>query len=252
MRIALEDVISFITHRYISPGHRIHWDSHATAKMQSGIKASADLKSAFKDFQTSTSLALLVTITSESLVPSTTISAPSTSFPTSLSALEPHLSPTQTTYIILRTPSGLLCTTYVPDSAPVRQKMLFASTRLTLVRELGTEHFPNPAGLFVTDKKELTEDGWRRHEAHEKLEQPLTEEERASKELREAEGAEVGGTSRREGHYVGSEGGVTGGRSSMGFGVGVKQALEELKDGGAGGLVQLVSVVYLCQERRVG
>lgn len=27
--------------------------------------------------------------------------------------------------------------TYVPDKAPVRQKMLFASTRLTLVRELG-------------------------------------------------------------------------------------------------------------------
>jgi len=27
--------------------------------------------------------------------------------------------------------------TYVPDKAPVRQKMLYASTRLTLTRELG-------------------------------------------------------------------------------------------------------------------
>lgn len=211
--------------------------------MQSGIKASADLKSAFNTFQSSSDLALFVTISSESLTPSTSVSAPSSSFPSSLSALQPHLTPTQAAYIVLRTPSGLLCTTYVPDSAPVRQKMLFASTRLTLVRELGTEHFPNSAGLFVTDAKELTEDGWRKHEAHERLEQPLTEEERASKELKEAETAEVGGTGRREGHYVGDaqEGGVTAGRSSMRFGPGVKEALEGLRGAKAGEVVQLVS-----------
>ena len=48
--------------------------------------------------------------------------------------------------------------TYVPDAAPVRQKMLFASTRLTLVRELGTEHFSST--LFATEKSELTAEGW--------------------------------------------------------------------------------------------
>jgi twinfilin-like protein len=37
----------------------------------------------------------------------------------------------------------------VPNAAPVRQKMLFASTRLTLVRELGGEHFPE--SIFTTE-----------------------------------------------------------------------------------------------------
>jgi len=48
------------------------------------------------------------------------------------------------TYVILkqdgvegREGAGCVAVTYVPDKAPVRQKMLYASTRLTLTRELG-------------------------------------------------------------------------------------------------------------------
>jgi twinfilin-like protein len=74
-------------------------------------------------------------------------------------------------YVILRrypdAPDGYVAVTYVPDTAKVRQKMLFASTRLTLVRELGPERFRET--LFATSKEELTAEGFKRHDQHEKL-----------------------------------------------------------------------------------
>lgn len=74
--------------------------------------------------------------------------------------------------------------------------MLFASTRLTLTRELGTEHFRET--FLVTTAEELSAKGFERHDAHEQLEAPLTEEERSLGEVKRAE-AEVGaGTAARE------------------------------------------------------
>lgn len=76
--------------------------------------------------------------------------------------------------------------------------MLFASTRLTLVRELGIERFRET--LFATEKNELTAEGWRRHQASSALKAPLTEEETALGGVKEAEAAESQGTSTRRGH----------------------------------------------------
>lgn len=76
--------------------------------------------------------------------------------------------------------------------------MLFASTRLTLVRELGIERFRET--LFVTEASELTPEGWARHEKHTAQEAPLTEEEAGQAGLREAEAQESGGTMARKGH----------------------------------------------------
>jgi twinfilin len=92
----------------------------------------------------------------------------------------------------------LLAITYVPDAAPVRQKMLFASTRLTLVRELGTEHFRET--IFVTMPEELSEGGFQKHDAHTKLAAPLTEEERTLGEVKRAEQEAGSGTGTREIH----------------------------------------------------
>lgn len=39
---------------------------------------------------------------------------------------------------------------YVPDAAPVRSKMLYASSRATLVRVLGDDHIA--LSIFATDK----------------------------------------------------------------------------------------------------
>ena len=88
--------------------------------------------------------------------------------------------------------------TYIPDTAPVRQKMLFASTRLTLVRELGSEHFRET--IFATTPEELTAAGFEKHDAHANLEAPLTEEEESLGQVKRAEAEAGQGSGRREIH----------------------------------------------------
>lgn len=77
--------------------------------------------------------------------------------------------------------------------------MLFASTRLSLVRELGSEHFGEQ--IFTERPEELTVEGWKKHEDHSAAERPLTESERDLEGIREAEAREGGGSSRRSAGY---------------------------------------------------
>jgi twinfilin-like protein len=108
--------------------------------------------------------------------------------------------------------------------------MLFASTRLTLVRELGIERFRQT--IFATEKSELTAAGWARHEASEKVDAPLTEEESGLQGVKDAEAREAQGTSARRGHVTS--------RVDVKVGEGVVEALSGLKeDGCKGTLVQL-------------
>lgn len=119
--------------------------------------------------------------------------------------------------------------------------MLFASTRLTLARELGTEHFAE--SLFTTEADELTAEGWRRHEKHTELEQPLTQEERELGAIKRAEAEEGRGSQQRKGHV--SSSGV-----NLNVEDGVREALESLKGAQEGTLVQLVSLRFLSQTSR--
>ncbi|QIX01014.1 hypothetical protein AMS68_006531 [Peltaster fructicola] len=170
--------------------------------MQSGITVSQELHSAFNSFVSDSSKrALLASIKNEALVPLTTVPLQST-FKNDLDALQQHISSTEAAYILLKldpdASDGYAAVTFVPNAAPVRQKMLFASTRLALVRELGIERFRET--LFATETSELTAEGWTKHEAHSKLNAPLTEEEAALGGVKEAEAAESQGTSTRRGH----------------------------------------------------
>lgn len=115
-----------------------------------------------------------MTIEKEQLIPHEVIrskSPGSSDFSYALSQLNGYLKDDAPMYIILRrypeASDGFVAITYVPDVANVRQKMLFASTRLTLVRELGTEKFRET--LFVTSKDELTEEGFRKIDKHAEL-----------------------------------------------------------------------------------
>ena len=197
--------------------------------------ASQELVSAFNTLVSSpTQRGLLATIENETLVPSTSI--PLTSdFSNDLNSLASHLSTTAAAYILLKldgqASDGYVAVTYVPDSAPVRQKMLFAATRLTLVRELGVERFRET--VFTTTKAELTPEGWKKHEAHTKLDAPLTEEEEGLKGIKEAEAQEGGGTGVRKSHVSSGIG--------LKIGDGVLEALEGLKGGAEGELVLIVS-----------
>lgn len=115
--------------------------------------------------------ALIVGIQDEQLIPLKTIPSSSPDFSADLTKVVGSLSADEAAYIILRrypdASDGFVAVTYVPDTAKVRQKMLFASTRLTLVRELGTERFRET--LFATRKEELTAEGFKAHDQHEKL-----------------------------------------------------------------------------------
>ncbi|KAI1085571.1 actin depolymerizing protein [Whalleya microplaca] len=170
--------------------------------MQSGISASQELVSQFNKLLEDDSLfGLLVTITSESLTPVTTLPRSSPDFTSNLSALSPHLKPNEALYILLRRHADaprLVAVTYVPDAAKVRQKMLFASTRLTLVRELGSEHFRET--IFATTPEELGPAGFDKHDRSAQVEAPLTEEERTLGEVKRAEAEAGAGTGVREIH----------------------------------------------------
>ncbi|KAK4202141.1 hypothetical protein QBC40DRAFT_45857 [Triangularia verruculosa] len=172
--------------------------------MQSGISASRELVSQFSEFLASDShFGLLVTISAEKLQPLQLLtSSPGASFADNVNTLlRPHIKPNEALYVILRRyPSSpaLLKVTYVPDTAPVRQKMLFASTERTLVRELGTEHFRET--FFATSPEDLTPAGFDKHDAHSALEAPLTEEERSLGAVRKAEQEAGQGTGTREIH----------------------------------------------------
>ena len=122
-----------------------------------------------------------------------------------LARLDSLIRPNEAAYIILRrysaVPDGFVAVSFIPDAANVRQKMLFASTRQTLVRELGLERFRET--WFATTKSELTPDGWRRHEQHNDLKAPLTDEEQALQGFRDAEAETSQGASAKS-SYVGN------------------------------------------------
>lgn len=176
---------------------------------------------------------LLASIHGETLVPKETISSKSPSFLDDLALLSPLILPTVPSYIILRldtAPDGFVAITYVPDAAPVRQKMLFASTRLTLVRELGTERFRET--LLVTEPRELERDGWERHERSKGVAAPLTEEEEVLKGVKDAEAEARGGTGSKRAQF--------GTRASLGIEGEARRTLKLLGEGSGDNLVQLV------------
>lgn len=112
--------------------------------------------------------------------------------------------------------------------------MLFASTRLTLVRELGIERFRET--IFATEKAELTSDGFKKHDQHVKLEAPLTEEEQSLGAVKKAEAEEGRGMSVKKSH-------VSAGMS-MPVSEGALEALKSLVESAAEkNLVQLVRMV---------
>lgn len=114
--------------------------------------------------------------------------------------------------------------------------MLFASTRLTLVRELGIERFRET--IFATTKEELTKEGFEKHDKHQKLAAPLTEEEQTLGDVKRKEAEEGRGLGERRSHV------------SSGVSMPVSQeAIAALKalagEDASENLVQIVSFVLL-------
>lgn len=94
------------------------------------------------------------------------------------------LSDREAAYLLYRNNDEILVITYVPDDAKVRQKMLYASSKQALTRELGAS---NPVDLFVTELEDISENGYKSHVRHAKLNAPLTREEESLKYVKENE-----------------------------------------------------------------
>ncbi|RCI02509.1 Twinfilin-1, partial [Rhizopus stolonifer] len=93
---------------------------------------------------------------------------------------------------------------YVPDNAKVRDKMLYASTRATLTKELGDYRFTD--SVYGTEKKEFTWEGYKKHLAHKAAEAPLTRREQELAEIKAAEAKAVSdyqGTTTRKSYAPG-------------------------------------------------
>lgn len=198
------------------------------------LSASSELQDAFNEFTADSSLfALPITITNEALTPLKPIPFTSSDFTASLPSLKDHLQPKTPSYLLLRPSSsqnhGLIAVTYVPSSAPVRQKMLFASTRTTLTRDLGLEKFGD--SLFATDDYEVLDPAqWKSRtkestqQAQGKSDDILTTEERELQGVKRAEEEERHGTSGRD--LMGSGG--SGSRLAMKITDDARQALSSL------------------------
>ncbi|KAJ7273150.1 actin depolymerizing protein [Mycena rebaudengoi] len=82
-------------------------------------------------------------------------------------------------------PAEWLAIYYVPDTAKVRDKMLYASSRAALLRSLGSTLFSD--SIFATTKSDLTAEAYAAHRRHLAAPQPLSAAERELVEVRAAE-----------------------------------------------------------------
>ncbi|KAH9449697.1 hypothetical protein Pst134EB_020514 [Puccinia striiformis f. sp. tritici] len=189
---------------------------------QSGICVSEALSTAFVDaVSNKASLRLiLVQIENESLVPS--LVRPPTDSKTEaedFDLLADILHDDKPAYVLFRlgddADKDWLFISYVPDQAKVRDKMLYASTRATVSRQLGDSNFNN--SMFATTKDELTPKGYMAHLASQKAQAPLTSRERELADIKAAEGADSSsmGTTIRSSNVWGSAGNTANGNLGL-------------------------------------
>ncbi|KAI8142200.1 hypothetical protein BJV82DRAFT_615934 [Fennellomyces sp. T-0311] len=158
---------------------------------QSGIRVSDELAKTFADAVASGNTRILrVSIINESLEADGTAPVES-SFEQDYSNVMKFLEDTRPAYILVRLDEksgneyNWVLLSYVPDNAKVRDKMLYASTRATLTKELGDNRFVD--SIYGTTKDDVSYDGYKRHLVHKKADAPLTQRERELAEIKQAE-----------------------------------------------------------------
>ncbi|CEP61550.1 twinfilin TWF1 LALA0_S03e05380g [Lachancea lanzarotensis] len=83
-------------------------------------------------------------------------------------------------YFFIRQGSGIVFVSYVPESSPVRSKMLYASTKNTVLRQIGTNHVSQQ--LLLSLPEELVAKSW---ENASREDAPLTASEQISNNISE-------------------------------------------------------------------
>ncbi|KAG5717977.1 Twinfilin [Termitomyces sp. T112] len=106
-------------------------------------------------------------------------------------------------YILAKvSPSDWLAISYVPESAKVRDKMLYASTRASLLKALGSTLFTD--SLFATSKADLTPEAYVAHRRHINAPKPLSAREQEIADVRAAESGGVYEGSRARVNHIGT------------------------------------------------
>ncbi|KAG0196882.1 Twinfilin-1 [Mortierella sp. GBA30] len=153
---------------------------------QTGIKVSSRLADAWKSATAVDSKvrAVKVSIVNESLEDDGVFDIKGT-FEQDFDLVHENLAEKQPAYFLVRLGDNassewiFLC--YVPDVAPIRQKMIYAATRASLTKDLGDSHFKD--SIYGTNKGDFTLEGYRKHRASLTAPKPLTERERQLAEI---------------------------------------------------------------------
>ncbi|KAJ7702273.1 hypothetical protein B0H17DRAFT_1043471 [Mycena rosella] len=165
----------------------------------SGIAVSTDLSAHFSravdDRQTRF---IKVSIENESLVHDLSVPIRG-SLEEDLAQLQDLIHEDTPTYLLTKLddpPAEWLVIYYVPDTAKVRDKMLYASSRASLLKSLGSTLFSD--SIFATSKGDLTPEAYAAHRRHVTAPKPLSASEQEMADVRAAE-RQAGGLSAYQG-----------------------------------------------------
>lgn len=152
---------------------------------QSGIRVSEDLSRSFSSLA-STTRALKISILHEALMPNGELKASGT-FEEDFDEISSLVRDDEAAYIMVRQEDGLyVFVSFVGESAKVKDKMMYASTRNTVSRELGSAKFAS--SYFATTRDELSYTSFARQEKGAIAEAPLSDKEKDLRDVKEAEG----------------------------------------------------------------
>ncbi|TFK76569.1 actin depolymerizing protein [Pluteus cervinus] len=174
----------------------------------SGIGISSDLSAKFAAAVDSSSTRFLkIIIDNETLVHDRSIAAQSSSLQADLVLLQDPavLQDNDPAYILARLDNlttDWLVIYYMPDTAKVRDKMLYASSRSSLLKSLGSTLFTE--SIFATSKLDLTPEAYAAHKRHQAAPLPLSSREKELFDLRAAESRGTYEGSRARASHVGA------------------------------------------------
>ncbi|KAF9303362.1 Toll-like receptor 9 [Mortierella antarctica] len=170
-------------HKYPFHYNYVLASSTITVSNQTGIKVSSKLSGIWKDATAgSTVRAIKVSIVNEALEEDGIFNIKGT-FEQDYGTVHDNLTEKQPAYFLVRMDerSDWLFLCFVPDVAPIRQKMIYAATRASLTKDLGDSHFKD--SIYGTHLTDFTWDGYKKHRASLAAPKPLTDRERQLAEI---------------------------------------------------------------------
>ncbi|OWB78564.1 hypothetical protein B5S32_g2760 [[Candida] boidinii] len=152
---------------------------------------SKEVIESFKDYIDNSHRCIILTISNEVLSPSATIPG-SSDLISDLTSITNKITTTEPCYIIIKEDTTTNTSTnnyyfisWVPDEAKVKDKMIYASAKNNILKDLGLEFFKSI--LFMSELNELSESGWKSLQNHENSIKPLSDSEKSLKNVKNLE-----------------------------------------------------------------